>query len=346
MPRTRSLAWSELKLGILAILAVALAAFFIFLVGGEGGLPWQRYSLKTRFPNVMGLKHGAVVRIAGVEVGQVTDMTFVGAQVEVTFEVSKDMQDKITTASRAMLGSVSLLGESAVDLTAGSTGTPLPEWSYVPSQRTPGQLADVAEGATLGIDEVTQLLKDIRRGKGTLGRLVTDDSLFKEFTALLTAAEQVASGINKGRGTLGKLANDPAAYASLRASLENLESITKRINAGEGSLGRLLKDEQLARSATATAANVEQITGRLAKGEGTAGKILNDTALYNRLDAISERIDTLVKRLNDGEGSAGLLLRDKQLYENMNGAVSDLRTLIADIRKDPKKYLNVKVSIF
>jgi hypothetical protein len=40
------------------------------------------------------------------------------------------------------------------------------------------------------------------------------------------------------------------------------------------------------------------------------------------------------------------LLKDRQLYENMNGAVTDLRTLVADIRREPKKYLNVKVSVF
>jgi len=40
------------------------------------------------------------------------------------------------------------------------------------------------------------------------------------------------------------------------------------------------------------------------------------------------------------------LLKDKQLYENMNGAVGDFRALIAEIKKDPKRYLNVKVSIF
>jgi phospholipid/cholesterol/gamma-HCH transport system substrate-binding protein len=51
-------------------------------------------------------------------------------------------------------------------------------------------------------------------------------------------------------------------------------------------------------------------------------------------------------RLNDGEGTAGQLLKDKQLYENMNGVVVDLRTLVDAIKKDPKKYLNVKVSIF
>ena len=61
MPRTRSLAWSELKLGIISVAAIAVTIFFAFLVGGEGGLPWQRYNLKTRFANVQGLKPGAVV---------------------------------------------------------------------------------------------------------------------------------------------------------------------------------------------------------------------------------------------------------------------------------------------
>jgi phospholipid/cholesterol/gamma-HCH transport system substrate-binding protein len=50
--------------------------------------------------------------------------------------------------------------------------------------------------------------------------------------------------------------------------------------------------------------------------------------------------------LNDGQGTAGQLLKDKQLYENMNGAVGDFRALMGEIKKDPKKYLNVKVSIF
>jgi phospholipid/cholesterol/gamma-HCH transport system substrate-binding protein len=345
MPRTRSLAWSELKLGILAVVAVALAAFFIFLVGGQGGLPWQRYHLKARFPNVAGLKAGAVVRLAGVEIGQVSSIDFAGTQVDVAFEVNEDVAPRITTASRAMLGSISLLGESAIDLTTGP-GTPVPEWGYVPTQKTPGQLADVAVGATAGIEEITGLLKDIRAGKGTLGKVVTDEQLYREFTALLTAADGVVSSINRGRGTLGKLANDPAAYTALRGSLENLETMTKRINAGEGSLGRLLKDDAFARSLSATTGNIEQLTGRINRGEGTAGKLLNDAALYNRINALTERIDMLVLRLNDGEGTAGQLLRDKRLYENMNGAVSDLRALLTDVKKDPKKFLNVKVSIF
>ena len=70
MPRTRSLAWSELKIGIVAVVALVLAVMLIFAVGGQGGFSWQRYELKTKFPNVQGLKVGAIVRVAGVDVGQ------------------------------------------------------------------------------------------------------------------------------------------------------------------------------------------------------------------------------------------------------------------------------------
>src|SRR6188768_4202137 len=117
MPRTRSLAWSELKIGLLTIAALVLAAAMVFALSGSGGFSWQRYTLKTVFTNISGLNQGAQVRIAGVPVGAVTGIAFTGDRVEVTFEIAKTMQSRVTTASRALLGSVSLLGESAVDIT-------------------------------------------------------------------------------------------------------------------------------------------------------------------------------------------------------------------------------------
>ena len=106
MPRTRSLAWSELKLGVLTIVALIVAASTIFTVMGSRGFFWQRYSLKTRFPNVAGLKAGSPVRVAGMEVGSVTDVVFSGDQVDVVFEVNKDVRPRVTTTSSAVLGSV------------------------------------------------------------------------------------------------------------------------------------------------------------------------------------------------------------------------------------------------
>ena len=346
MPRTRSLAWAQLKIGIVSIVAIALAILMIFLVSGEGGMFWQRYSLKTVFNEIPGLKEGAPVRVAGVEVGSVTALDFIGDRVEVTFQLSKDMQSRVTTTSRASLGSVSLLGESAVDITASSGGTPIPEWGYVPPGRAVGSISDVATQATRGLEEATRLLGDVREGRGTVGKLFTDDALYRQINGFVDAAEDVARHLSEGRGTIGRLARDPAAAKALEGSLRNLEAMTARLRAGEGSLGKLLNDEAFSTSLTATTSNLNAVTGRLSRGEGSAGKLITDEALYNRLNSMADRLDKVTANLQAGEGTAGQLLHDKQLYENMNGAVGEIRQLVKDIRADPKKYLNVRVSLF
>jgi phospholipid/cholesterol/gamma-HCH transport system substrate-binding protein len=346
MPRTRSLAWSELKIGVVTIIAIVIACLLIFSLTGSKGFFWQRYPLKTRFPDVAGLATGAPVRISGVQVGSVKRMEFAGDQVDVTFEVNKENRTRITDRSTAVLGSVSLLGTSAVDITASIQGTPLPDWGYVQAARPKAQLSDVAEKANLGIEEITGLLHDVRQGKGTAGKLLTDDELYAELHRFVGTAGQLTRELQQGRGTLGRLLKDPRAANTLEASLKNIDEMTRRINAGEGSIGKLLKDEAFSRSLTSATTNLKDLTDRLNRGDGTAGKLLTDETLFNRLNAVSERFDQLLTKLNDGQGTAGQLLKDKQLYENMNGAVGDFRALIGEIKKDPKKYLNVKVSIF
>ena len=346
MPRTRSLAWSELKIGVLTITALVIASVLVFTLTGSKGFFWQRYTLKTRFPNVAGLAAGSPVRVAGVQVGSVKDIRFAGEQLDVVFEVNKNVQERITDKSIAFLGSVSLLGSSAVDITPSATGTPVPEYGYVPQGRAKGQFADIAEQASGTIEEVTGLVHDLRQGKGSAGKLISDDRLYLELQQFAATAGQMTRELQQGRGTMGKLLKDPKAANSLEASLKNIEDLTRRINAGEGSLGKLLKDEEFSRSLNGATANLKELTDRLNRGDGTAGKLMTDASLFNRLNSVTERFDQLVTKLNAGEGTAGQLLKDKQLYENMNGAVGDFRALIAEVKKDPKKYLNVKVSIF
>ncbi len=346
MPRTRSLAWSELKIGIVAVGAIGLAVLMILAVGGQGGFTWQQYDLKTRFPDVKGLKSGAVVRVAGVEVGKVDDVQLSGSEVEVVLKVNDENKSRITTESRATIGSLSLLGEPVIDISPSTGGTPLNDGDFLPAGRAPGQLADVAEGATQSMAQVTAILQDIRAGKGTVGKLFTDDQVYKEVNGLIASAGVVANEIGRGQGTLAMLIRDPVAYRRVNAALGDLQALTARINAGEGSLGRLLKDEAVAKSITSASANVDQITARLNRGDNTMGRLLTERELYDKFDALAGRLDSLTGALQKGEGTAGQLLRDKALYENMNTAASELRLLIGDIRKDPRKYLNVRVSIF
>ena len=346
MPRTRSLAWSELKIGVLTIVSIVIAALLIFSLTGTKGFFWQRYPLKTRFPNVAGLAAGSPVRVAGVEVGSVTAIDLTGEQVEVTFEVNTIYRSRITDRSVAKLGSVSLLGESAVDVTPSTQGTPIPEWGYVPAGRALSQIADITEQASEGVEQIANLVQDISGGRGTVGKLMTDERLYTELRQFVATASELTRGIREGRGTVGKLLNDSKTADALDASLKNIEAMTEKINSGQGSLGKLLKDEAFAESLTGATANLRELTARLNRGEGTAGKLMTDVTLFNRLNSVTDRFDQLMAKLNDGQGTAGLLLKDKQLYENMNGAVTDLRSLVGDIKRDPKQYLNVKASIF
>ena len=346
MARTHSLAWSQLKIGILGVAALVLASMLIIAVGGQGGFSWERYALKTRFSDIAGLKTGAVVRVAGVDVGKVTEIEFSGAEVEVTLEVNEAQQERITENSRASIVSLSLLGEPIIVISPSAEGRRLVDGDFIQGGGAVPGIGSLAEPAQAGIEEATRLLQDIRAGKGTVGKLFTDEALYQEFNALIGAAEGVIAGVNRGQGTLGKLARDESAYRELNAALGNLNEMTRRIRAGEGSIGKLLQDDALAKSLSSSASNFDQITAKINQGEGTAGRLINDKQLYDRFNALTERIDKLVAAVEGGQGTAGSLIKDKQLYDNMNGAANELRSLIADIRKDPRKYLNVRVSIF
>ncbi len=353
MPRTRSLAWSELKIGVLSAAAVVIASVTVFMLTGGRGFFWERYVLKTRFSNIAGLKAGSPVRLAGLDVGSVQSVDLSGEQVDVTFEVNKRYRGQITTESVAVLGSISLLGESAVDVTPASRGTPIPDGGFVRPGVTAATLTDVTNSAGQGITELTGLLRDMRGGKGTVGKLVTDEQLYVELQRFVTTANDLTTGIKQGKGSVGKLLNDPKVADALESALRNIDEVTRKLNAGEGSLGALLKDDRFSKSLTSTTNNLDTLVAKLNRGEGTAGKLINDPALYNRLDGLTEKLDQLLVRLNNGDGTLGQLLKDKQLYENMNKTVSDMSGLIAELKefvakveKDPKKYLNVKVGIF
>jgi phospholipid/cholesterol/gamma-HCH transport system substrate-binding protein len=346
MPRTRSLAWSELKIGIVSVVAIGLAMFMIFLLGSGSGFWWQRYSLKVVFDNVAGLKAGAPVRIAGVEVGAVADVSFTGDKVEVTVEIGDQHRPRVTTGSRATLGQVSLLGEAAVDITPSSEGAPISDWGYISTGKPAPTIQQVADQATVSIEEATALLRDIRAGRGTVGKLFTDEALHKELNELVASSQRVVQQIANGRGTLGRLTNDDALYRQASAAVADLNAITTRIRSGEGSLGKFLNDPALANALTTSTQNMEGVTGKLNRGEGTAGKLLNETVLYDRMNSMILQLESFSKTLNAGEGTVGQLLKDKQLYENINNTVLEFRSFLAEVKKDPKKYLNIKVSVF
>jgi phospholipid/cholesterol/gamma-HCH transport system substrate-binding protein len=76
------------------------------------------------------------------------------------------------------------------------------------------------------------------------------------------------------------------------------------------------------------------------------GQLMKNDALYKRLEAVTGNLEQLTAKLNSGQGTMGQLMNDKQLYDNMNRTVTEVQQLLMDIRKDPKKFLNLRMSIF
>lgn len=348
--KTRTLTWTELRVGIVVVLSLAVLGVTILYVGGGGASPFARkYRVKALMSDVNGLKPGAPVRVGGVEVGVVTHVGFGGEEnrgmVEVEMRLDRRAQSRVTHLSRANLGSLGLLGEKAVDVTAAPAGTPIEDGGYLP-----GAAEDPFKGLMADASESTQYMKRILAridaGEGLIGKSLRDEELYDRMLDVSQRLQGVLGRLEAQDGTLGRLMNDRQMADRLSRSIGGLEAVATRLESGQGALGALTKDEELARDLKALTGRLSDVAGALQRGEGTAGKMLHDRALYEKLDSVTGKLDRVLTRLDSGEGTAARLLNDPELYANLNGSLSELKTLLAEIRKDPRKYLRVKVSLF
>jgi phospholipid/cholesterol/gamma-HCH transport system substrate-binding protein len=348
MADKKALTWTELRVGVVVIISLIVLAGTILYIGSGGGSPWARkYTVKATMRDVNGLKPGAPVRVGGVEVGTVTEVDFAkgSGEVEVEMRLDSRVQDRVTDQSQASLGALGLLGEKALDITAGPGGTPIPDGGYIRADKEDpfkGLLADTSESTA----HLRRILARIDAGEGLVGKALRDEELYDRMTDVAQRLQAAMGKLESDRGPLGRLMNDQEMSRHLSRSAAGIESVISRIESGQGALGALSKDEKLVADLKGVTSNLSAVAARLQRGEGSLGKMLNDDTLYKRLDALSTRLESLATRMEKGEGSLGRLIRDPDFYDNLNGAAKDVRTLIADVRKDPSKYLRVQLKVF
>jgi phospholipid/cholesterol/gamma-HCH transport system substrate-binding protein len=349
MDRSKALTWTELRVGLVVIASLAILAATVLYIGGGGGTPWSRkYTVRALMSDVNGLKPGAPVRLGGVEVGTVSEVELSpGSEgmVEVAMKLDRRVQGRVTTTSRAALGSLGLLGEKAVDVTAGVGGAPLEDGAFLSaSDEDPfkGLLSDASDSTA----HLKRILSRLDAGEGLFGKALRDEELYTRMLDVSVRLQGVMTRMESDHGPLGRLVNDQEMSRRMASSVRSLESVASRVERGEGTLGALAQDPDMARELKALTASLSSVAAQLKEGKGTAGHLLQDEALYEKLDRISTRLDQSVAKLDEGHGTAGRLLNDAQLYENLDATARDLRALIQDVRKDPQKYLRVKVSLF
>jgi phospholipid/cholesterol/gamma-HCH transport system substrate-binding protein len=349
MEKTKALTWTELRVGLVAIFSLVVLAFTTLYIGSGGGSPFaKKYTIKVLMADVNGLKEGAPVRLGGVEVGTVTKVDFAGGAaglVEVSMRLDQRVKSRVTTESQATLGALGLLGEKAVDITASSHGQAIQDGGYLSAAAEDpfkGLLTDAGETTA----HLKKILARMDAGEGLIGKALRDEELYNRMTDVAVRLQVVATKLESSRGPLGRLMNDEDMSRRLASSVQGIDTMVSRIESGQGPLGALSKDQEMVKDMKAISSSLGEVAGKLQRGEGSMGKLLTDESLYKRMDDLSQRLDSMLVKMEHGDGSLGRLMNDPEFYNNLNGAATDVRGLVGDIRKDPGKYLRVKVSLF
>jgi phospholipid/cholesterol/gamma-HCH transport system substrate-binding protein len=158
------------------------------------------------------------------------------------------------------------------------------------------------------IADAREIAALIRAGEGTLGKLLADDTLYRQALETVESLHTVALDLEAGKGVVGTLLHDDAVALQVRTIVDDIAGVTRGLANGEGLLGKALKDPALAEqlktlveSFAGAGADVREIAAKLRSGEGTLGKLLNDPELY---DEALTALKVLVRSLEDYRESA------------------------------------------
>lgn len=317
MKRSALITWDQLRVGGIILAAVAVLGLAAWQLGKAANLFTKRYELVVFLPSANGLRVGGSVTLAGQLVGTVKDIEFLPVDFDTTrnlrilARVDRTVREQIRGDSEARLRTMGLLGDKVLDISPGTPSFAVLEEGdtirVAPSLDYEAVLAKAA-GA---VDDVVGLTRDLRvvtsglaAGKGTVGQLLTNRAMYDQMTGAMARANALFASLQNPNGTFGRMMNDPTLYVNLTNTVATLDSTLKVMTSDQGSFGRLMRD----------------------------------TTFYASLTGIVQGADSMMKMLNNPDGLAGQLLTDQTLYDQLNKLVTDLSAVLADVRRDPRRY--------
>lgn len=359
MPARADLKGSQLKVGILVAIAFAVLVIGIFATTGESTWFSTRMRLYTYVPDAGGMRTGAGVNLEGVGIGNVTAIHLAEhppdpkMPVEVTMSVTAGHERWLRTDSPVILGTAGPLGETLVNISAGTLkAPPARDGTVLPGEESTGidtllvSTHDVITNANLLEERVGQLLDQIQGGKGSIGQLLYSNQLYDRFNGVAANLQEMTSKLNHGQGTAGKLLNDDALYTKLNTALDGFIQLLDQVQHGSGTAAKLVNDPSLYNNANQLITSLHQLTQALNSGQGAMGALMTNSPTSDKLKDALARLDSVLQNLQAGQGTAGKLLNDPALYNNLNNLSSETRALIQAIRTNPKKYLTIHLNIF
>jgi phospholipid/cholesterol/gamma-HCH transport system substrate-binding protein len=356
--------WARLKAGVLAIAAMVILAILIFLITGHNNLFESHTTVYTYMADAAALANGAPVNLNGIPIGKVKNLALSGLKdplrlVRIDMEVPEDQLKNIPTDSLSQISAANVLGTKYINIKSGMATTTVKPGGEIPSINT-GEIQDLVQQGFGVLNSLNDAVKEVNKtvqhvdeivgmvesGKGSIGKLLVDETLYNHFLAIVDEVKQLADVLNSDQGTLGKLLYDHDLYDDLRKTVSKVDQVVDEIQQGQGTAGKLLKDPALYDELQKTVADVHKIVTDLNDGKGTAGKLLKSDELHKELSDSLTKLDLIMDKVSSGQGTLGQLMVNPQLYDNLAGATREMHLLMQDFRANPKKFLRIKLAVF
>ncbi len=342
-----------IRVGLLVASSLAVLMVFLFTIGSEQKIFSRKNEYEVRFVDVTGLAEGNPVKISGVTVGVVKDISLPQdvkqSTVRIQLMVDRKYAQRIRGDSRARLKKLGLIASDAyIDVTPGSQRyDALEPGAIIPAQKQTNvdQLLSSGEDLVDNLVQISYAMKNILnrvdRGEGVLGEMTSTPETKQRLTdTVLTTFKKtnaILTHIESGKGLVGRIVYDDTygdeltgSIASTAHSLQAVSTnIQKSLESGTGTIPALLNDPdgkkrvvELVENLRVTSANLAAFTATMQRGEGIVPRLLSDKAYGDQ--ALTEFADLVhqlnetAKKLNSGQGTAGKMITDPSVYESVN----------------------------
>ncbi len=337
----------EIKVGLLVVVALAVLATGIFMVGERQNLLSLKNTYSVRMVTVSGLASGNPVQLNGVTVGKVEEIVL-PEKVEdtlltVRITVDRRFAARVRADSTARIKTLGLLGDKFVEITSGSaSAAEIPDGGEIMAaaatdvDKLIASGEDVVENVMAISVSLKNILSRMEAGKGLLGELTTDQEAgLRAKEALVSTFESIRSITDKiehGDGTLATLINDDSLLTKVDESIGRLEKVLAQVETGEGALPALLNDaatrqrmEQALENLSSASDSLASVAGELESGDGLLHKLISDEELGREvtedLRKLIRSLSQIAEKLEQGEGTLGKMIEDPSVYQAIDDIV-------------------------
>lgn len=285
--------------GIFVALGLLILVAGILILGGQQKRFTSSIRVNAIFDDVGGLKAGNNVWFSGVKIGTVRRVFFYGtSQVEVEMNIEEKSQQYIRKDAKATISSDGLIGNKIVVIVGGTPRVePVEDGDVLKTQAalSSDQIMETLQENNQNLLQVTKDFKElvgkIKRGKGTVGAVLTDTMLAENFRNTIKNMESASQSAARVSGSLSQF----AAKMNTKGALAN----------------ELVTDTTVFRSLRASAQKLRQVSD-------------NAVGLTNQAAVITRNLEQTTNKLNSPNSPLGVLMQDEETAKNLKNTLQNL----------------------